>query len=85
MFLIIFSQFVSAILLSLVFLCFFTDIHGLYEGPVTEVEAPAEVEITEEATDADAVTVKEAPSSGTAAVVSLSVIASALTLTALEM
>jgi len=61
------------------------NIHGLYEGPVTEVEAPAEVEITEEATDADAVTVKEAPSSGTAAVVSLSVIASALTLTALEM
>eukprot|EP00984_Skeletonema_dohrnii_P019466 scaffold9306_cov77-Skeletonema_dohrnii-CCMP3373.AAC.1 len=63
------------------------NIHGLYEGPVTEVEAPAaEVDITEEATDTDAVTVKEAPpSSGTAAVVSLSVIASAITLTALEM
>lgn len=55
------------------------NIHGLYEGPVTEVEPAAEVEIAEEVTDAE-----EVESSGTAAVVSLSVIASVV-LTALEM
>ena len=69
---------------SLVSLCFFADIHGLYEGPVTEVGA------TKEAADADETTVTvlgDGSNSGTTAAVSLSVIAiaSAVTLTALKM
>ncbi len=56
------------------------NIHGLYEGPVTEVEPAAEVEIAAEVTDVEEVV----ESSGTAAAVSLGVIASAV-LTALEM
>lgn len=60
------------------------NIHGLYEGPVTEVGA------TKEAADADETTVTvlgDGSNSGTTAAVSLSVIAiaSAVTLTALKM